>query len=98
MVPMMPAPERQRKFRYDWTRTDPGSVDDFCCWESEHNIGRVRLHASSGSPLWVWAMGDDRPGRIWAANGSCDSRDAACHALEAAFDQAVADHGNARRP
>jgi len=89
---------RERKFKYDWTRAREGKPDDYICWEGGYDIGRVMLHTSGGAALWIWHMGDDRPGRIWAASGSSDDRDAACHALEAAFDNKLAESKKARQP
>lgn len=78
--------ERERKFKYEWRRTWPDSVDDFSCWEGGYCVGRVTLRTTGPLKAWTWSMGDDRPGRIWSANGSALTRDEACHALEAAFD------------
>lgn len=81
---------REKKFSYEWRRTWPDSANDFTCWEGGFDIGRVRLHNAGSAQFWMWYMGDDRPGRLLSANGRTDTRDDACHALEAAFDMAVA--------
>lgn len=78
-----------RKFKYEWRRTWEDKPHDFSCSDGNNSFGRVYLHDTGPIKHWAWFMSDEeRDGGPVSANGSCETKDDACRAVEAAYDAA----------
>src|SRR4051812_28513236 len=79
----------KRKFKYRWARTWADVPEDYLAFDGEVKIGRVHRLNSLSEGGWYWAM---NAALEWSGSsaGTVETRDAACHAVEAAYDALVA--------
>ena len=76
----------ERRFRYTWSRTWEDKAEDYIAHDSETSIGRVYRINSIATGGWFWTMNGRIGDRMGASSGQVSTRDEACDAVEAAYD------------
>ena len=74
------------RFKFAWSRTWQDQPYDFVARDGDLNIGRV-YRIAGVEERWKWNMTAWLDKHAGSASGIVDSRDEACDAVEAAYEQ-----------
>src|SRR4051794_41005194 len=83
------AEERERQFKYRWTRTWDDTPEHYTAWDGERSIGIVHRLNSISAGGWYWACNAHLE---WLGSdaGTTETKAEACREVEAAYDALVA--------
>ena len=77
---------RNRHFKYDWSRTWDDKPEDYVAHDGETSIGRVYRINSISTGGWFWTMNGTHRDRSGSYSGHVADRDAACDLVEQHWD------------